>query len=214
MAETSSTQSSLLTHTGGFTETNGYLLRTPDGFWLAVDAPTDFAEFCLSRNIRPAALLLTHSHFDHVDDAAAVVAEAECPVYAHMVSTPESRLELLFRPMNLRADDYPVDHLLAHGDKINLRGLEGTVLHIPGHSPDSLAFYFPSIGSVFSGDTLMSGTVGRTDFPGGSMQVLLDGIDAHLMTLPDETKVYAGHMLPTTIGAERRNLKMIRKSYT
>lgn len=193
----------LHTHIGGFTETNGYLLKTPNNTWIAVDAPGEFLEYCLARNIRPAALLLTHSHFDHVIDAAALVAECECPVYAYMVSTPESRLETLFRPMQLKADEYPVQHIIAPGQIFTVEGLEIEARHVPGHSPDSLAFYIAQNQLVFSGDTLMAGTIGRTDFPGGGTAMLLASISEQLLTLPDETRVLAGHMEATTIGAQR-----------
>jgi hydroxyacylglutathione hydrolase len=201
--------SQILTHTGGFTETNGYLLKTPQGNWIAVDAPGDFLEFCLTRNIRPIALLLTHSHFDHVIDAAKLVAEAECPVYAQMVSTPDSRLETVFAAMNLRADEYPVTHLLKHGDQFQVDGVSFQVFHVPGHSPDSLVFYTEEHKLAFTGDTLMEGTTGRTDFPGGGAAILLRHIQDHILSLPNDTAVLAGHLGLTSVGAERAMIEQM-----
>jgi hydroxyacylglutathione hydrolase len=158
---------------------------------------------------REISWLLTHSHFDHVIDAAKLAAEADCPVYAYMVSTPESRLELLFRPMNLKTDDYPVQHLIQHGDTFQVGGLEIEARHVPGHSPDSLVFYIASENLVFTGDTLMCGTIGRTDFPGGGTAILVKHIREQIMVLPDDTAVLAGHMEATTVGEQRNMIRRI-----
>jgi glyoxylase-like metal-dependent hydrolase (beta-lactamase superfamily II) len=192
-------------HAGGFTATNGFLIEGPQG-WIAVDAPADFLEFISRQNIRLGALLLTHSHFDHVVDAAALAQEHGCPVYAWMVSTPESRLESWLSQMagmNFGIKDYPVDVLVRDGDTLTVCGLEMHCSHVPGHSEDSVSFYFPERNIVFSGDTLMQETMGRTDFPGGGMAMLLNSIKTKILTLPDHTLVCPGHGECTAVGAER-----------
>ena len=97
-----------------------------------------------------------------------------------------------------------IDSVLDLGRVLHLAGLDFSLAHVPGHAADSVTFYLPSEGLLFSGDTLFAGSIGRTDLPGGSTQRLLEGIDRHLLTLPDETKVLSGHGPATTIGRERR----------
>ena len=91
---------------------------------------------------------------------------------------------------------------LKGGQTLYLAGQPVRVLSTPGHSPDGLSFYID--GAVFTGDALMAGSIGRTDFPGGDMRKLLSGIQKELLTLPEETKVYPGHMQESTIGREKR----------
>ena len=88
-------------------------------------------------------------------------------------------------------------------EEIDLAGLHIKCLFTPGHTPGGCCFYFPNEDIVFTGDTLFSGSVGRTDFPGGSMSQLVGSIKSKLMTLSDDTICYPGHNEPTTIGTER-----------
>jgi glyoxylase-like metal-dependent hydrolase (beta-lactamase superfamily II) len=81
--------------------------------------------------------------------------------------------------------------------------MEVKVSHVPGHSLDSITFYFPEEGVVFAGDALFAGSVGRCDLPGGNFEMLVSGIREKLLTLPDETRVLSGHGPETTIGRER-----------
>jgi glyoxylase-like metal-dependent hydrolase (beta-lactamase superfamily II) len=198
-----------LIYTGGFAETNGYALRTPDG-WLGVDAPEGFAAWLGAQGVKLQALLLTHAHFDHVVDAAEIHRSHGCPIYAWERSTVETRLETYLweaAGMKFEVEDYPVQVLLAGKSSIQAAGVTFALAHIPGHSLDSVVFMDTAGGRVFTGDTLMQGTMGRTDFPGGSTPMLIHGMRTHLLTLPDDTMVYAGHGDPTTIRAERRWLK-------
>jgi hydroxyacylglutathione hydrolase len=196
----------VLCFTGGFTATNGYAVPTLHG-WIAVDAPEGFAEWLASQELPVVALLLTHAHFDHVVDASEIARTYGCPVYAWEKSTPESRLETYLweaAGMKFSVADYPVDFTLAGKEAIDVAGIHFTLAHIPGHSPDSVVFIDKSHERVFTGDTLMEGTMGRTDFPGGSTALLLRGMRQHLLSLPDATQVFSGHGGPTTIGEERR----------
>jgi len=84
-------------------------------------------------------------------------------------------------------------------------GLECSVLATPGHSPGSLSFYFPELGAVFVGDVLFAGAIGRTDFFGGDLEILLDAVRSQLFTLPPQTVVYPGHGPTTTIAEEQRD---------
>ena len=97
-----------------------------------------------------------------------------------------------------------VERDLAEGDEVKVGGLTAQVLHTPGHSPGGSCLHFAAQQVVIVGATLFAGSVGRTDLPGGSTQLLLDSIKDKLLGLPDETTVYCGHGPSTTIGAERK----------
>lgn len=194
-------------HVGGFAATNGYAFRAPTG-WIGVDAPSDFADWLREQDITLSALLLTHAHFDHVMDAAAIAEEHGCEIYAWEISTPQTRLETFLRGMagiEITVVDYPVHHALKANSRGTLLvcGLEIRFAPVPGHSPDSVIFQLPSELAVFSGDTLMNGTMGRTDFPEGSTRLLVDGMRRELLSLPVATGVFPGHGDPTTIGQEK-----------
>jgi glyoxylase-like metal-dependent hydrolase (beta-lactamase superfamily II) len=112
---------------------------------------------------------------------------------------------------NIVIDQVPdPDNYLEEGDVLTLGNLELKVLHTPGHSPGGISIYIESENVVFSGDTLFQGSIGRTDFDGGSMTVLARSIREKLYTLPDETIVYSGHGPPTTIGEEKMHNMFVR----
>ncbi len=196
---------SLLVYTGGFTATNGYLLCGPHGN-LAIDAPEGFAAWLQHRGLRIDALLLTHWHFDHVVDAARLAREHHCPISAWGPSTPDSRLETQLKQwtgMDYSVENYPVDQILAGASEVSAVGRHFRLAHVPGHSPDSLVFIEDAAQRLFSGDTLMQGGIGRSDFPDGDGALLVRGIRAKILTCPDHWAVYSGHGGPTTVGAER-----------
>jgi glyoxylase-like metal-dependent hydrolase (beta-lactamase superfamily II) len=195
----------VLMFTGGIAATNGFAFKAPDG-WIVVDAPEGMADFLAEKNIRPAALLLTHAHFDHVMDAAAIAATGAA-VYAWDASTPEDRLEPLVRQWtgtSLNIPDYPVHHPLQHhlDTPISVAGLHLSIAHVPGHSPDSLIFIDPTRARAFTGDTLMAGGVGRSDFPGGSHSLLIAGIRREILSLPPATVIFPGHGERSTVAEE------------
>jgi glyoxylase-like metal-dependent hydrolase (beta-lactamase superfamily II) len=96
-------------------------------------------------------------------------------------------------------------HYLNDGDTLFLDETEIQVILAPGHSPGSICFYLPSQGDLIGGDVLFRGSIGRTDLPGGDSETLLTSIREKLWVLPDETVVYSGHGIKTTIGYEKRN---------
>lgn len=188
--------------TGGFVQTNGYLIETADGN-LLIDAPEGVAEWISSKGVRIDDVLLTHQHYDHVMDAAALQA-AGAKLHAFAEYSTELTLEKPARTwgMPISVVPYQVDVLLDVSAPLNLAGLNIAMAHVPGHATDAVTFYLTDHGIVFSGDTLFASSIGRTDLPGGNAKQLLDGIDQHLMTLPPETKVLSGHGPATTIGRE------------
>jgi glyoxylase-like metal-dependent hydrolase (beta-lactamase superfamily II) len=95
------------------------------------------------------------------------------------------------------------DRYLTEEDRFDLGGHAVKIFHVPGHSPGSLAFFVENENKLFTGDVLFSGSIGRTDLPGGSYQTLIAGIRKKLLVLNDATEVFPGHGEPTTIGRER-----------
>ena len=188
--------------TGGFAQTNGWLLETADGN-LLVDAPEGVADWLEQRGTRVDHLLLTHQHYDHVLDAAALQNQG-VPIHAFAPYSKDLTLENPARQwgMPLSVEPFTVDHLIVPGEPLTLCGLVFSVAHVPGHAADSLTFHLASHGIVFAGDALFQGSIGRTDLPGGDTHTLVDGIRRHLLTLDGNTRVLPGHGAETTIAAE------------
>ncbi len=192
----------ITSHTGGFTQTNGYLIETPDGN-LLIDAPEGVADWLDEKGVRVDDVLLTHQHYDHVLDAAALQASG-ARLHAFAPFSTELTLEDVARDWGLpvSVEPYQIDVLFQSDEPLKLAGLEIHIAHVPGHATDGVIFHLPSYSIVFSGDTLFAASIGRTDLPGGSTRQLLDGIARHLLTLPPDTRVLSGHGPATTIGHE------------
>lgn len=157
-------------------------------------------------------IIATHGHFDHVAAVKPLKEELECEFLVH-----ENDLALIQRSkqsaMNWGIDIEQVpdpDRYIDEGDTVKLGTLELQVIHTPGHSQGGVCIYIPSEKALFSGDTLFSGSIGRTDFEGGSMEDLQKSIKEKLYTLPDDTVVYTGHMGETTIGDEKVQNMFVR----
>lgn len=189
-------------YTGGMVQTNGYLVETPDGNFL-IDAPEGIAEWITRRGVRVDDVLLTHQHYDHVTDAAALKTMG-ARLHAYADCSKDLTLESMARSWGLpiSVTPYQIDRLFVMNQPLRIAGLDISLAYVPGHSSDSVTFYLADHGVVFSGDTLFAGSIGRTDLPGGSTTQLLDGIASHLMTLPSKTRVLPGHGPGTTIGEE------------
>lgn len=199
------------THTGGFTATNGHLFPAPEG-WIVIDAPAGMADWLAARGWKPAALFLTHWHFDHVVDAARLVREYGCPVYAWGPSNAMDRLEYLLAPFlgdAVKVEQYPVDHILAGKGDVTIAGAEFLLRHVPGHSPDSLVLIHEPSRTIFSGDTVMDGGMGRTDFPGGSFELLSQGVREKILTFPGNYRIFPGHGGVTTVAQEREGNRFL-----
>ncbi len=195
--------------TGGIAQTNGYLL-TGDGGQpaLIVDAPEGMADWLRSKGITPEVLLLTHQHFDHCQDAALIQRELGAKIHAFAPFSRELTLEFLMGFVGgtrFAVDEFTVNQLLEGQAETTACGLTWQLAHVPGHSPDSITFYLAEEQLLFGGDVLFEGSIGRTDFPGGSQELLLSGIAAKVLTLPDKTRVLPGHGDETTVGEERES---------
>lgn len=161
--------------------------------------------------LRVRHLLLTHGHLDHVFGCAHFQSRygegAEHggwqmhPADAPLLANAKVQGELF----GVRVDEPPpAAHDLAAGDTVALGDAALRVLHVPGHSPGSVAFYSESDGILIGGDVLFQGSIGRTDLWEGDLDTLLASIRDEVLALPDDTAVYSGHGPATTVGAERR----------
>lgn len=150
-------------------------------------------------------ILLTHGHSDHMGGAEALRKLTGAPVYAlqeeeAMLLDAKTNLSMF---INHRAITVNADEFLKDGQELQLSGIKLRVLHTPGHTPGGCSFYCEEADCVFSGDTLFQASVGRSDFPGGSMSELVRSVKEKLFQLPDGTKVYPGHGEETLIGYEK-----------
>ena len=150
-------------------------------------------------------IIVTHSHIDHVGAVAQLVDEYMCPVLMH--NEAEAMLKTVPQQammMGMRFGKVPkVDRHIGDDEILEVGSLRLRSLYTPGHAPGHLAFLVEDEDTVFSGDALFAGSVGRVDLPGGSMEVLMRSISERLLILPDETRVLSGHGPETTIGRER-----------
>lgn len=195
----------------GPVETNAYLVAD-SATWAAVliDAPLGSAEWYRQRldstALQPVALWLTHSHWDHTADAAAIARTLKVPVLVH----PEDAYRLLdpnahtVFPLPYHLERVDSSGYFHHGNILPVGQLRFEVRHTPGHTEGSVVFIEHTWRVVFCGDTLFAGSIGRTDLPGGDYEQLIASIHRELLSLPDNCVCYPGHMGTTTIGHERR----------
>jgi len=193
-------------------QTNSYVVRTDGGAVDCVVVDTGLSAeplraFIEEGGLRPLAVLLTHGHVDHIaglnmlrerwPDIAAVIHAGD----AFMLTNPVGNLSMI-TGASLTCE--PADVIVEDQSFVEYAGLRFEVLHTPGHTPGGVSFFCPDAGVVFAGDALFAGSIGRTDFPGGNYELLIESIRSKLLRLPDETVVYTGHGPATTIAAEKQ----------
>jgi hydroxyacylglutathione hydrolase len=204
--------------TVGPLQENCYIVRAKGADTAVIIDPGDEAERILEAlkalEIKTVdAILLTHTHFDHVGAVAAIARATGAPVYV-----PELEAEILadinsyvrfpgFGPF----ESYDADETVKGGETLDLAGLEFEVSFVPGHSPGHVAYALRDHDAIFSGDVLFQGSVGRVDLPGGDWPTLLASIESLLNAYPAETTVHPGHMGLTTLGAERDTNPFLRE---
>ncbi|HMP04258.1 MAG TPA: MBL fold metallo-hydrolase [Gemmatales bacterium] len=169
--------------------------------------PDLILSFLAEAGLNVAAILNTHGHADHIGGNAALKeAYPDAPLIigagdAAMLTDPWENLSAVF---GTPITSPPADRTLQEGEVLEMAGQRWQVLGIPGHSPGHIVFRDLDRPVVFGGDVLFAGSVGRTDFPGGSFDQLAAGIRDKLFVLPDDVVVYPGHGPATTIGSEKR----------
>lgn len=163
-------------------------------------------EFIETNGLKPAMLLNTHCHLDHVFGNKFIAETYNLSLQLH----EKEKSVLSFAPTSGLMYNMPFDNYagafveLKEGDNILLNKDELLVIEAPGHSPGSICFYCSKQNFIIGGDVLFKRSIGRTDLPGGNHQTLLNNIRQKLFTLPDDTIVYSGHGTATTIGEEKK----------
>ncbi len=199
--------------TVGPLQANCYVLADDDGKAAIIDPggdPDEISSVIRRENLTPVILINTHGHVDHIAANRALKDRYEVPLAIHQ----EDAASLTDPALNLsdlglgRIDSPPCDRELRDGDEVIVGRLKLEVLATPGHSPGSICLLLsrpdePDI--LFTGDTLFAGGVGRTDFPGGSMNQLMESIRNRLLSLPEDTIILPGHGPHSSIGEERNS---------
>lgn len=193
----------------GMVSTNTYLVKNQDTGELLIIDPADEAgriqEKIRQMEGKPAAILLTHGHFDHMMAADELRTVYDIPVYAcrqeeELLKNARYNLSASWAsPHVMEADRY-----LEDGDVFQIAGFEIHMLYTPGHTGGSCCYYLPQEAVLFSGDTLFAGSVGRTDFPTSSGADIRKSLQRLLAQLPGDTRVCPGHGEETTIAYEKR----------
>jgi hydroxyacylglutathione hydrolase len=195
--------------TVGLVAENCFLVRRDGSDRAVIIDPGDEAEKLLgaieSLGVTLDAILLTHTHFDHVGAVAPVARATGAKVWCPELEVPVLADIMSYVPWPGFGpfESYDADETVKGGEKLELAGFEIDVLFTPGHSPGHVTYSIADELALFSGDVLFQGSVGRTDLPGGDWPTLLRSIGTLVDTFPEETRVFPGHMGLTTLGAER-----------
>ena len=190
--------------------TNCYIVRNEDTDECFVTdpaaCPPELVGHIRKEGLNVKAVLLTHGHFDHIMGLDDFLKEFPVSVYAFSEEKPllesaelNSSLGMFGRPYTFSGAEYVSD-----GQILHIAGFEIRVIHTTGHTAGGCCYYIEKEGVLFSGDTLFHASIGRTDFPTGSSSRLVRSVKERLFELPDETKVYPGHMDETSIGYEKK----------
>ena len=195
--------------TVGMVQENCFLVRPQGGDRAVLVDPGEEAPRLLQAieeaGVELEAILLTHTHFDHVGAVAPVARATGAPVYCPQLEVPVLQDIMAFVPWPGFGpyESWDPEHTVAGGETLELAGLTLDVVFTPGHSPGHVTYAVRDEAALFSGDVLFQGSVGRIDLPGGDGPTLMRSIATLLERFDDETVVHPGHMGITTLGRER-----------
>jgi glyoxylase-like metal-dependent hydrolase (beta-lactamase superfamily II) len=197
--------------TGGIFDTNCFFLLDHG---ILIDAPQESAAWLTSRGYRVNTLLLTHGHIDHVWDAARIQKEHGCRIGYHQETEQMVTERDFFQKFGFMWEIEPITpgFHIAESSAFEVEGMTFQVLEVPGHCPGSLCFLEKKEQILFGGDVLFSGSIGRTDLPGGDHELLLRGIREKVFVLGDDVTVLPGHGPATKIGIERESNPFVGES--
>ena len=191
---------------------NAYWVSEDGKNGFLVDAPIGIADILKKKNRCVKALLLTHGHWDHLIDGAAIRSTG-ARIYAHADDRPliedPNKMASYFMP-GMSIAPVTVDETVKDGQILSIAGVQIELRHAPGHSPGSTVYYLPKAKIAFVGDVIFEGGVGRSDFPGGDWATLVRSIKNAIYSLPDETVLYPGHGGSTTVGVEKTSNPFIK----
>lgn len=200
----------ILNYTLGPLENNSYLVADPETRDAAVIDPSfdadQILQDALQRGFRIGLILLTHAHFDHTAGVARLASELNSQVG---LALHPNDLALYAQgggaaQFGIPFEPGPQPNIqLTEGQVIQIGSVEVEVHHAPGHTPGHVIFVCTEAGVAFCGDVIFAGSIGRTDLPGGSHELLLDSIQDHILTLPGSTRLLSGHGPETTVDMER-----------
>ncbi|HNP49612.1 MAG TPA: MBL fold metallo-hydrolase [Bacteroidia bacterium] len=168
---------------------------------------SELAEFILKENLIPVKLINTHAHLDHMLGNNFVASKYKLKLHMHKDDLDLLRSAPVYGQMwGIKPEPSPdPEFFLQEGDLVNFGNSSLLVLFTPGHCPGSLSFYSAKDQFAIVGDVLFYGSIGRTDLPGGNLEILLKSIREKLFVLPDQTIIYPGHGPHTTIGFEKKH---------
>ena len=199
----------------GMVQTNFYFIYREGSSETIVFDPADLGdrlyEELTKRGLKVRAIFLTHAHFDHIWGLDDLKEKTGAPVYAcihekRVCESPQINQSIMMgRPCVVSPDIYLEDN-----EEVTVAGITLKTLHTPGHTEGSCAYYIEDGHILISGDTLFEGSVGRSDFPTGDSETLLESIRTRLYTLPEDTTVFSGHGNTTTIGYEKKHNWFVR----
>jgi glyoxylase-like metal-dependent hydrolase (beta-lactamase superfamily II) len=190
-------------------ETNCYLVWNKSDNTCVIIDPGDEDQIIIDKinqqGLKPKAILLTHGHADHIAAVEPLKEKFEIPLYLGKGDEVllDSSSSYISSVLGYKIKCPFPDHLISDADVIDFGSLKFTVLATPGHTPGGVCYLDGK--HLFCGDTLFSGSIGRTDLPGGNFQQLIDSINRSILTLPEDIICYPGHGPETTVGEEKNS---------
>ncbi len=192
--------------TAGPFQENGYIVHNADSSNCIIIDPGDMADSYINKidknNLNPVGILNTHGHIDHIHAVQPIKNHYSIPFYIHI----NEKMMIDHYPQGcvmygMIPNDKPiVDNWLTDESSITIGDMKIKIIHTPGHTPGGVCYQLN--GDIFTGDTIFQGSIGRTDFPGGSYNTLMDSLKLLIEKVPGNTKVHSGHGFSTTIENE------------